>query len=382
MSVIKNIKEDTNVNPFVYGRVVSKNEFCPRSQLESQLKSYMLSNQNVLVEGERRVGKTSLICETIRKFKKCHLLYVDLLEIKDIDELCRRIIKSLLTMSQMDNVFQNIFKSLASMKPILSIDPLTGSPSVSIGMDTPLQPDSLEELLNLIYKQSAHKKIIVVFDEFQDILNLPDSSTALSILRSRIQFQREITYIFSGSIRSKLSDIFNNPDSPFFKSAITISVGSLDRNEFVDFLEKKFASGERTIKKELLDKIFSISQDNPGDIQQLCGALWDCSDNGAFIDETYMSNALIRIFSMEKKGYEAHLSCISAQQQRCLIGLAYVGGKSPLSAAFLKTCGIRQPSSVKKTLVRLVEMKIIYRNNDEYKFTNPFFKAWLVAENM
>jgi hypothetical protein len=370
------------MNPFVYGRVVSKGEFCPRLLLESQLKSYILSNQNVLVEGERRVGKTSLICETIRKIKKCHLLYVDLLEIKDNDELCRRIIKSLLTMSQMDHLFQNIFKSLANMKPVLSIDPLTGLPSVTIGMDTPLQPNSLEELLNLIYKQSAHKKIVVVFDEFQDILNLPNSSTVLSILRSRIQFQREITYVFSGSIRNKLNDIFSSPDSPFFKSAITISVGALEKDEFTGFLENKFTSGGRTIKKELLDRIFSISQDNPGDIQQLCGALWECSDNGASIDDTYLSNAMSRIFGMEKKGYEAHLSRLSGQQQRCLIGLAYAGGKAPLSAAFLKSSGIRQPSSVQKTLGRLVEMKIIYRSQDEYKFTNPFFKAWLVAENM
>jgi len=370
------------MNPFVYGRVVEKKEFCPRPELEEKLKAHIMSNQNVLVEGERRVGKTSLICETIRKIKGCKLLYIDLFEIKDTDELCRRIIKSLLTMNQKGALFQSIFKSLANMKPVLSIDPLTGIPSVTVGMDTPLQPDSLEELLNLIYKQSVNKKMVVVFDEFQDILNLSDSAAVLGVLRSRIQFQREITYIFSGSIRSKLNSIFSDPDSPFFKSVIMVSVGAIDRSDYKSFIERKFASGNCTIRKDLLDRVFTISQENPGDIQQLCAALWEVSDKSDCIDDSYLTKALNQIFSMEKKGYESHLNQISALQQRCLIGLAYHGGKSPLSAVFMKAIRLNQPASVKKSLVRLCDLKIIYRIENEYRFTNPFFKAWLISEKL
>ncbi len=72
---------------------------------------------------------------------------------------------------------------------------------------------------------------------------------------------------------------------------------------------------------------------------------------------------------------------LSAQQLQCLTGLARLGGKSPLSTAFLKNVGIALPASVKKALNRLVQMKIIYRYDSQYRFVNPFFKTWLLWKN-
>jgi uncharacterized protein len=368
------------MNPFVYGRVVSKKEFCPRPQLEARLKSHILSHQNVLVEGERRTGKTSLICETIRKIKNNSLLYVDLLEIKDVDELCRRMIKALVSMSQKENIFQMVLKNLAHIKPVISIDTLTGLPTVSIGMDSRLPPNSIEEILDLVDKQKGSKNIVIVFDEFQDILNLDDHKSILGILRSKIQFMKDITFIFSGSIRNTMNSLFSDPESPFFKSAITIEVGEIEKNHFETFLHEKMAHGKRRVQKEIFQKISEICQTTSGDMQQFCAALWDCTDEGDDIGESYIPKALQLIFSMERKGYEAHLGRISSQQKRCLIGLAKQGGKLVLGAAFLKYTGINQPASIKKAVGRLIDLKIIYSINNEYKFTNPFFKAWLASE--
>ena len=83
------------------------------------------------------------------------------------------------------------------------------------------------------------KALVVVFDEFQDILNLKDYKEALALLRSKIQFHIKISYIFAGSIRNKMDDIFNRPDSAFFKSAISIEVGAIDRDQFISFLKNK-----------------------------------------------------------------------------------------------------------------------------------------------
>ncbi len=61
------------------------------------------------------------------------------------------------------------------------------------------------------------KPLVVVFDELQDILNLKDKKETLAILRSKIQFHTAIPYIFAGSIRNKMDEIFNHPSSAFFK---------------------------------------------------------------------------------------------------------------------------------------------------------------------
>jgi archaellum biogenesis ATPase FlaH len=370
------------MNPFVYGRVVSKNDFCPRPELEKELKSHISSNQNVLIEGERRTGKTSLICETIRKIKGTRVVYVDLLEIKTVDDLCRRMVKALLSLKNSAGFLGTLMKSLSNLRPVMSIDPLSGMPTVSLGTGSPLEPDSMEAILDVMAQQKGGNKIVVVLDEFQDILNLKDHRETVAILRSKIQFHKNVPYVFSGSVRNKMNELFNSPDSPFFKSAITIEVGSIDKTIFKEFIIRKFRSSKRRIDEAVIDRIFPIAQDNPGDIQQMCGALWDCSNENDSIDESYISKAFELIFSRETKGYESLLNRFSAQQFHCLTGLARIGGLTPLSSEFMKLTGIKQPSSIKKALTRLVELNVIFKRNDGYKFVNPYFRAWLISRNM
>jgi hypothetical protein len=45
-------------------------------------------------------------------------------------------------------------------------------------------------------------------------------------------------------VRNQMLDIFTNPDSPFFKSAIPVEVGSIDRDQFKKFLKDKFLLGK------------------------------------------------------------------------------------------------------------------------------------------
>ena len=100
------------------------------------------------------------------------------------------------------------------------------------------------QLLERIAKASP---LVVVFDEFQDILSLSNHSETLAALRSKIQFHSEIPYVFAGSVRNQMSGIFTDPESAFFKSATVMEVGPLKTDVFARFLSKKFASGKRKI---------------------------------------------------------------------------------------------------------------------------------------
>lgn len=369
------------MNPFKYGQVVQSNDFCPRPDLLEQICEFMISGQNILIKGERRVGKTSLIFESVKAYAKKRILYVDLLEIKTSDDFCRRLVKAIISMEQKSGFLEKIFRSLSQLKPLLSADPLTGQPTISLDPIVRLKPESIEELLDLILKMNEQKPIVVVFDEFQDILNLKDSKETLAILRSKIQFHTMIPYIFAGSIRNKMDSIFNSPESAFFKSAISIEVGSLDKELFVSFLMNKFKLGKRSAHSSLFDTIFEIAENNSGDVQQLCEALWETTSYGDKIIDKNIPNSLKLIFARELKGYEATLVQLTAQQVKCLVGLAKIGGKEPQSALFLHKSGIALPASVKKALTRLEQLKIIFHSQKEYKFINPFFKAWLIFKN-
>jgi hypothetical protein len=369
------------MNPFKYGQVVSAEDFCPRPELLEQLIGFVGSGQNVVLQGERRMGKTSLICEALRQVKRHRMVYVDLLEIKTADDFAKRMIKAIISTEDQAGMMEKLVRTLAHLRPSVSVDPFTGQPSVSLDPRVTLQPDSIEAILDLLKGMRKRTPITVVFDEFQDVLNLSDSQTMLALLRSKVQFHGDISYIFAGSIRNRMSDIFNSPDSPFFKSAIAVDVDILSSDGFTAFLKAKFKKGRRKITDETLAEIISTAESVPGDVQELCGALWDTSSAGEQICEEQFTKALELIFSRESKGYEAALVQVTGHQLKCLTGLARLGGESPLSAAFLEGVGITLPASVKKALNRLVQIKVIYRYQGEYKFINPFFKLWLLWKN-
>jgi len=138
-----------------------------------------------------------------------------------------------------------------------------------------LRPDSLDGILDLIKESHKRTRLVVAFDEFQDILNLADSKETLAILRSKIQFHEDIPYVFAGSVRNQMSGIFTDPESAFFKSSISVDVGPLDTEGFAHFLADKFAMGKRTVDQSAMAKVIQIAENVPGDVQELCEALWE-----------------------------------------------------------------------------------------------------------
>lgn len=370
------------MNPFKYGQVVSSDDFCPRPELMDQLTKCLKTGQNTVLQGERRTGKTSLIHEAIRKCPAHKELYIDLLEVKDIDSLCRRMIKAIVSLERQSGMIEKILHGIAQLRPSLSVDPLTGMPLVTLDPSLVLKPDSLEGILDLIREIHLRRSLVVVFDEFQDVLNLRTSRETLAVLRSSIQFLGTIPFVFSGSIRNKMNEIFTDSRSPFFKSAICFEVGSLDRKPFRAFLKRKFGSGNRIVEDSILEKAFELACDLPGDVQQFCGALWDVTESNSLIDLSNASDAVQLIFSREYKGYEAALVQLTALQMRVLSGLARFGGKFPYSGAFLRGVGVSSPASASRALKRLEQLKIIYTHSGELRFANPFFREWLTWRNL
>ena len=365
------------MNPFKYGTIVSGKDFCGRQTLLKQVVGYIESTQRIVILGERRVGKSSAVYEAVLKWKKGRLLYVDLLGIKSIDALCRRILRAIVVMEQKTGWFDKIIKTLSYLRPTISVDPITSMPTISFDASVEMKANSIPEVLTLIESLGTKRRLVVVFDEFQDILKLEDSHEALALLRSKIQFQSNTPYIFVGSIRHKMDEIFTHHDSPFFKSAIPLTVDPLPYEEFSRFLKKKFTMGQRKIDDGVLEKVFKIANNIPGDIQQLCEVLWEVTSEKESISLDKLKNALELIFAREQKSYENYVSLLTNIQLKCLMAIAKEGGKSLFSVSFMKSAGFNNPSSVQRAITRMVKLNILFESGGEYRFINPFFRAWL-----
>jgi uncharacterized protein len=369
------------MNPFTYGRVVSRKNYCGRPELEAKLKARVLAGQNMYLEGERRTGKTSLILETIAAIKSKRIVYIDLLEVRTVEDVHKRVLSGILKAEGGASFLQTILKTMAHLRPVIAFNPTTGSPSLSIGAAAgSLKPESLEGLLD-IFSGRDYKNAVVVIDEFQDILNLPDSRQVLAVMRGKIQFLRAVPFVFCGSIRGKMNAIFTDHDSPFFKSALPLEVGPIDHAAFKQFIARKFTEAKIKTSPEMIEKILLAAGENPGDTQQFCSAVCEVARPGDMVGELTIAEALQQIFAEERKGYEECLAHLTALQLKCLTAVAKLGGKNTFAREFLSFTGILQPSTIRKSLMRLEELKILFKTRNEYRFVNPFFAQWLVWIN-
>lgn len=370
------------MNPFKYGQIVSDVNYCPRLQMEDTITKHIMAGQNVFVEGERRVGKSSLIVNTAKKIEKHRMVYIDINQIKTVNDLIARITNALISLDKQAGFFDKIIKIVSHLRPTLSIDSLSGSPGISFHTNEILPPENIENLLDLIYEEHKNRQNIVVFDEFQDILNLDECYKIMAMMRSRIQFHSDMTYIFSGSVRNDMDTIFYDPDSPFFKSAIKLEVGSFPRKEFSKYITGLFKTGGRSLDSKVIERIYLESGERAGDIQELCNALWSITESDTSLTEIDVQNALQVVFAREKEFYEHSIAGLTSNQLRCLTGVAHLGGVSIQSGDFLRFTGIIHASSVKKAINRLVSLKIMYYYKNKYMFNSPFFRAWLRHKNI
>lgn len=366
-------------NPFAYGRVVEGQDFCPRPKLEQLILNMLESGQNMVLHGERRVGKTSLVVHAASQMKKSRLLYVDFMAVNTAVDVAERIARAALALSHQGNFITQVLKLLSSLSPVISMDPQTGTPSLSLNRNT-IQQDVIrviEDVLERLADLHKQKPLVVVFDEFQEILKIENSREALARMRSKIQFQGDLPYVFSGSSRSKMEHIFSDPESPFYKSAISVQVGALGSDAFREFLEERFEQSGRKIGLDLWTAINDLGIEITGDVQQMCWALWQSTESGDELTEESLNQALEIIFEIEGSKYGDVVSTIAPSQLKCLLALASVGGKAVYSKEFKQVSGITTNSSITKALGRLEDLWHINRIGKEYQFANPFFAIWL-----
>ena len=365
------------MNPFKYGCTVEGECFCPRPKLAKRLTEYFKSGQNVVIQGERRMGKTSLVLETVRSMRGFALFHADFLCVRDQADLCKRFLSALARLESSEGWLAKTIKAFAYLKPTISIDPTSGAPTLSVDARLASEPSTLDAILDTLLAQTAKRKVCVVLDEFQDILDLEDGERTLAVMRSRIQLDSRTPYIFLGSVRNRMTDIFWHPSSPFYHSAAAFPVGEIDKDDFFAFIRSRFATGRRKLDRAAFDTISMIANATPGYVQELCDAVWDETSAGDAIDNSAVNRALNSVFAREQEHFTTFMRHLTALQARVLRSIATLGGKTVFSNEFLASAGTHNASSVKVALGKIEKDEINYFFEDEYKFVNPFFEEWV-----
>jgi AAA+ ATPase superfamily predicted ATPase len=249
---------------------------------------------------------------------------------------------------------------------------------VNSQVEVAFHPDSshlplLEDVLNLLEKLStSKKKLLVIFDEFQEIKRI--SPDLIYQLRAIIQYHKQLNYIFLGSQESLIKEIFEKKKSPFYHFGMILQLGKIPEPDFLEYLESRLkpVTGNES---GLARQIISYTGCHPYYTQQLAFVVWE-KCNQESLSENPVSESADDLVAMHDMDYERWWMALNKTDKKLLIGLS-ISGISPLSEAFYRKHDIGASSTAFSSLKRLMENGYINKVDNKYEIDDPFFSQWL-----
>ncbi len=374
-------------NPFTYGREVAGSSFCNRKKEIEEIYRDIVNSQNVIIFSQRRFGKTSLIKEVLKKAQKEGVLtiYVDIYSVLTEEDLIRIYAKAVaeIALGKLERGLRDAAKLFKSIRPKLTLDE-NGKPIYSIDIinkreTLPLLEDVLESVNR--YADRKKKKAVVVLDEFQQIGQFK-TDRAEKTMRSVFQKHKNISYIFMGSKKHLIFDMFNNPNRPFYRSAKPFPLEKIGKSEFMSFIKNKFKSTGKIITDVAVEKIIDICECHPYYIQYFCHIILERAIDKQKISENNLKEGLELLLSRESSTYEATWDLLTVKQKQVLLALSAIERDTKLfSSEFLEKNNLGSASSVQRTIQALVNKDLVDKEGDLYTVIDILFKKWLLGLN-
>ena len=370
-------------NPFKYGGVVRGPHFADRRRELKELKREMLSLNRVFLVSPRRFGKTCLLFNLIDMLERSAIacVYIDLNAFPDVKSFATALTG--LTTGALEtnkDKLLKIFAGFQKLRPKVSLDQ-TGN--ITAGLELAVaDKDALAALLEGLRNAEKlaagkKKKLVIIIDEFSD-LDKFNGLTVEKALRSEIQKQTHIGFIFSGSEQSVMLAMTRDRTRAFYKLGRIMELGPIVRKAYAGFIQKWLKKGGYTVDKSDLEKIFQIGNDVPYNIQRLCNVMWDAAVETKVIEPELIEKLPLIVARQDSPHYEMLWRSASQSQKILLIALSKDQTAKPFSKEFQLSHGIGPSSSIKASLDSLLKKGILYKTlQGAYRFTDGFMPYWI-----
>jgi len=365
-------------NPFSYTGIVKGKAFCNRETEQTELLGFIRGSQNILLYSHRRYGKSSLIFKLFERLDRQRpqfgTLYVELYGTLSEKDFVAAILTSLSQIeSRLEKLAQLVRGAIQSVKFGLSIDPISNSPGISISFDSSYDEAVLSNALGLLGSFSKSRKLLVVFDEFQEIANYKQAGFEKR-LRAIIQQHDNISYIFCGSKRHILNEIFSNQNRAFYKLAQSYPLSKIETSQYVSWAKNLFGKSGRKIGAEFIEEIVLRCENHPMYVQQFLFYLWE--QKNTTISRETVDEIELKVLQTSRNEYLNLWDSLTLNQKKTLKLIILTGGKDIFYASALQSADLKAGSQVTRSLEKLVGSDIVLKNN-YYKIQDVMFKNWI-----
>ncbi len=377
-------------NPFVFGTIVSGQYFADRKDELAELVSDLAGRTNIILFSPRRYGKTSLILKAIRELekKKVICVYVDLYPATSKEKLADIFASSIAKAKagKLDEIVGLIRDLIPPVKLVIRPE---GTSDLQSGGGVELElskaKGDVDSVLTNLYDlpekvaKKRKKRMVVVFDEFQEITRL-DGAEIEKNLRSKIQNHKSVSYVFMGSQRHLMDQIFSDKNKALFRIGKSFNLGKIPQKEFAAFIRDKLKKTGIKISDDITKKILGISESHPYYTQQMCHEIWNLckSRKTDHVTEKITSDATEQVLKNQNYAYAFLWDSVKGKQRTLLLSMADSDDDREIySSEFRARYSLGSPSSVAKAVKTLEERGLLEKEGDVYVISDAFFREWL-----
>ena len=368
-------------NPFKFGSLVDAPYFTDRVKELDYIVQFLKSENHLILMSPRRFGKSSLVKKAVSETGR-PFIWLNMQSVLSREDFAAKLLKAILK----EYKFEKIKYYLRNFHviPSVNMNPMTDEFSVSFQPSADNGATALEDVMDMLQKVSTpDRKLIVVFDEFQSILEIDKHLDKQ--LRAIMQEQSGINYIFLGSQESMMTDIFENVKSPFYHFGMLMRLSKIPYGDFKEFIMERLAKvclgneidsngtiaevpATALLPETLADEILSFTGCHPYYTQELAFAVWNNLSAGNQ-DKDVIRSSIEDIIAIHDLDYERLWLNFNKTDKYVMVVISE--GSNPVQDRKLPT------STLTSATLRLSKKGYIIRT-EQYEIEDPFFKEWIL----
>ena len=285
---------------------------------------------------------------------KYYTIFVDILQTGNLQEFTYEFGKAVFetTASIGSKMMKQFAQTVQSLRGEYSMDPFTGMPkfSMSIGhIENAIY--TIEEVFRFL--EQADKPCIVAIDEFQRIADYPEKNVE-AILRTHIQKMQNCEFIFAGSDRHLLGQMFLDYNRPFYESATILTLEKIEKAKYNAFAVAHFKEFEKNISADDVDRVYDLFDGNTFAMQKTLHTAFSLTNVNSTCTLDTIRRAIDDIIEDNDFTYRTHLMNIGLAQKEVLYAIARSGVAMQITRAnFVNKYRLGSSSSVQSAVRKL-----------------------------
>jgi hypothetical protein len=211
-----------------------------------------------------------------------------------------------------------------------------------------------------------NRQCVMVMDEFQQIAAIKDNIVLEAAIRHAVERAENITYIFSGSHRNLLLEMFDRQERPLYRLCYLITLNRIKAKDYILFVKTAFKKKwKKIIADSSILKILELTQRHPYYLNLLCSKL--CADKA--MPTAHKIESVWKVVIEEEWPRVANeLLSLSPNQRAVLLFIAKEPTSQPSSHEFLQKTRL-SGASMKQSLEVLLAKDLVYK--DDAGFFRP-----------